>query len=73
MPLFFKKGERVILNFGVGAPQLAEIITVSVDCKTMTVRLSEGVMGHGDMPLQWVRDRDYDLLAGGTVKIQKLT
>ncbi len=73
MPPFFKQGERVILDFGVGDPQLGEIITASYHCNTMTVRLSEGVMGQGDMPLQWLGENDYELLAGGKVKIRKLT
>ncbi len=73
MPPFFKQGERVILEFGVGAPQLGEIIAASFHCNTVTVRLSEGVMGHGDMPLQWLDDDNYELMAGGKVKIRKLT
>lgn len=73
MPPFFKQGERVILDFGVGDPQLGEIIAASHHCNTMTVRLSEGVMGRGDMPLQWLGDNNYELIAGGKVKIRKLT
>ena len=73
MPPFFKQGERVILDFGVGDPQIGEIIAASPHCKMMTVRLSDGVMGHGDMPLQWSGDNDYELLAGGKVKIRRLT
>lgn len=73
MPPFFKRGEQVILDFGVGDPQLGEIIAASQHCRTMTVRLCEGVMGQGDMPLQWRSDNDYELLAGGKVKIRRLT
>ena len=73
MPPFFKQGERVVLDFGVGDPQLGEIIAASQQCKMMTVRLCEGVMGHGDMPLQWHSGDDYELLAGGKVKIRRLT
>ena len=73
MPPFFREGERVVLDFGVGDPQPGEIIAVSSRCEMMTVRLSEGVMGQGDMPLHWIGNDDYDLLAGGKVKIRKLT
>jgi len=72
MPPFFKEGERVILEFGVGDPQLGEIIAVSPHCNMMTVRLSEGIMGQGELPLQWRSDNDYDLLVGGRVKVLKL-
>ena len=72
MRSLFKEGERVIVEFGVGDPQLGKIIAVSYRCKMMTVRLSEGIMGQGDMPLQWRSDNEYDLLAGGRVKIRKL-
>ncbi len=73
MPPFFKQGDRVILDFGVGDPQLGEIIAASLHCDVMTVRLSDGVMGRGEMPLQWRSDNDYELLAGGKVKIRRLT
>jgi hypothetical protein len=73
MPPFFRQGERVILDFGVGDPQLGEIIAASHHCEMMTVRLSEGVMGQGEMPIQWRSDNDYELLAGGKVKIRRLT
>ena len=72
MPPFFKEGERVILEFGVGDPQFGKIISISPHRKMMTVRLSEGIMGQGDMPLQWKSDNEYDLLAGGKVKVRKL-
>lgn len=72
MPLFLQ-GERVILDFGVGDPQLGVIIAASPHCETMTVRLSPGVMGQGDMPLQWIDDNNYELLAGGKVRIRRLT
>lgn len=68
----FKEGERVVVEFGVGDPQLGKIITLSRHCKAMTVRLSEGIMGQGDMPLQWRTGNEYDLLAGGRVKVRKL-
>ena len=72
MQPFFKLGERVIVEFGFGDPQLGEIITVSHHWKLMTVRLDEGIMGQGDLPLQWRGDNEYDLLAGGKVKVWKL-
>jgi hypothetical protein len=72
MRSFFKEGEPVIVEFGVGDPQLGKIIAVSHRGKMMTVRLSNGIMGQGDMPLQWRSDNEYDLLAGGRVKVQKL-
>ena len=72
MQSFFKEGELVIVEFGVGDPQLGKIIAVSHHCKMLTVRLSKGIMGHGDMPLQWRSDNEYDLLAGGRVKVRKL-
>lgn len=72
MPPFFTEGERVVVEFGVGDPQLGEIIASSHHCKMITVRLSKGIMGQGDMPVQWRSDNEYDLLAGGRVKIQKL-
>ena len=68
----FKEGERVLVDFGVGDAQLGEIIAVSHHSKMVTVRLTEGIVGHGDMPLQWRSENEYDLLAGGKVKIQKL-
>jgi hypothetical protein len=68
----FKEGERIVVEFGVGDPQLGEIIAVSRHGKMMTVRLSKGVMGQGDMPLQWRSDNEYVLLAGGKVKVRKL-
>ena len=68
----FNEGENVIVEFGVGDPQLGKIIAVSDHCKMMTVRLGKGVMGQGDMPLQWRSDNEYDLLAGGRVKLLKL-
>lgn len=73
MPPFFKRGEHVILDFGVGDPQPGEIIIASHHCEMMTVRLSDGVMGQGDMPLRWRGNDDYELLAGGKVKIRRLT
>ena len=54
------------------AQQNGKIIVVSDDCKTMTVRLDNGIMGQGDMPLQWRSDNEYDLLAGGRVMLRKL-
>ncbi len=69
---FFKEGERVIVEFGVGDPQLGQIIAVSHHSEMMTIRLSKGTMGRGDMPLRWRSDNEYDLLAGGTVKVRKL-
>ena len=72
MPPFFKEGERVILEFGVGDPQLGEIIAVCPHRNMMTVRLSGGIMGEGELPLQWRSDNDYDLLAGGKVTVRKL-
>jgi hypothetical protein len=72
MRTFFKEGERVTVEFGVGDPQLGKIIATSQNSNVMTVRLSNGIMGQGDMPLQWRHDDEYDLLAGGRVKIRKL-
>jgi hypothetical protein len=72
MQPFFKEGERVVVEFGLGDPQLGEIIAVSHHCKMMTVRLDEGIGGQGEMPLQWASDNEYDLLAGGKVKVRKL-
>lgn len=72
MPPLFKEGERVIVEFGVGDPQRGKIIALSHRCKMMTVRLDEGIMGQGDMPLHWRRHDEYDLLAGGRVKVRKL-
>jgi hypothetical protein len=72
MQPFFKEGERVVVEFGLGDPQLGEIIAVSHHCKMMTVRLDEGIVGQGEMPLQWTGDNEYDLLAGGKVKVRKL-
>ena len=69
---FFKEGEPVAVEFGVGDPQLGKIIAVSQHCRMMTVRLRNGIMGQGDLPLQWRRDNEYDLLAGGKVKVRKL-
>lgn len=69
---FLQTRERVIVEFGLGDPQLGEIITVSHHWKLMTVRLDEGIMGQGDLPLQWRGDNEYDLLAGGKVKVRKL-
>jgi hypothetical protein len=68
----FKEGEHVMVDFGVGDPQLGQITAVSDSCKMMTVRLGSGIMGQGDMPLQWRSDNEYDLLAGGRVKVRKL-
>ena len=51
-------GDRVIVEFGVGSPQLGEVIAVSGQHKMITVRLSEGILGQGDMPLQWNSDAD---------------
>jgi hypothetical protein len=72
MPPIFKVGDRVIVEFGVGSPQLGEVIAVSGQHKMITVRLSEGIMGQGDMPLQWNSDNNYELLAGGNVRVLKL-
>ena len=69
----FKEGEHVMVEFGIGDPQLGKIIAVSDSCKMMTVRLGGGIMGQGDMPLQWSSDNEYDLLAGGRVKVRKLS
>ena len=68
----FKEGERIVVEFGIGDPQIGEIIAVSDHGKKMTVRLSKGIMGQGDMPLQWRSDNEYVLLAGGRVKVLKL-
>jgi hypothetical protein len=68
----FKEGEHVMIEFGVGDPQLGKIVAVSDSCKMMTVRLGSGIMGQGDMPLKWRSDNEYDLLAGGRVKVRKL-
>jgi hypothetical protein len=73
MPPLFKQGESIIVEFGVGAPQLGKIIAVSQGCEMITVRLGDGVMGKGDMPLQWRNHDEYELSAGGTVKVHKLT
>jgi hypothetical protein len=72
MQSFFKEGDRVTVEFGVGDPQLGQIIALSHHCKVMTVRLSEGIMGRGDMPLQRISDNEYELLAGGKVTVRKL-
>ena len=72
MRSLFNEGEHVIVEFGVGDPQRGKIIAVSDNCKMITVRLSHGIMGQGDMPLQWSIDNEYDLLAGGRVKLRKL-
>jgi hypothetical protein len=69
---FFREGERVIVEFGIGDPQLGEIIAISHRGNAMTVLLSNGIMGQGEMPLQWRSDNEYDLLAGGKVKVRKL-
>jgi hypothetical protein len=71
MPPIFKVGERVMLEFGFGSPQLGEVIGVSGH-KMMTVRLGEGTIGTGDMPLHWTCDNNYELLAGGRVRVVKL-
>ena len=68
----FREGEHVIVEFGIGDPQLGKVIAVSDHCETMTVRLGDGIMGQGDMPLQRRSDDEYDLLAGGRVKLRKL-
>lgn len=72
MPPFFREGERVIVDFGVGDPQTGEIVAISDQHKTMTVRLAKGIMGEGDMPLQWRSGNEFDLLEGGRVRIRKL-
>ena len=68
----FRVGDLVIVEFGIGDPQPAEVISLSRDGKAMTVRLGEGIMGHGDVPLVWSNDSKYDLQAGGTVTLWKL-
>lgn len=68
----FREGERVTVEFGVGDPQLGKVIAVSEHCEAITVRLSKGIMGQGDMPLQWISDNEYELLAGGKVTVRKL-
>jgi hypothetical protein len=49
----FRVGDRVIVEFGIGDPQPAEVISLSDDGNAMTVRPGEGIMGHGDVPLVW--------------------
>ena len=73
MPAIFREGERVIVEFGLGDPQSGEIIAASDDGKAVTVRLANGIVGHGDMPLTWRGGNEYDLLAGGKVTVRKLT
>jgi len=72
MPPVFKEGECVVVEFGRGDPQAGEIITISDDRKSLTVRLEHGVLGPGDMPLRWSAGNEYDLLAGGKVTVQRL-
>jgi hypothetical protein len=45
----FKEGEHVMVEFGVGDPQLGKIIAVSDSRKMMTVRLGGG-WGKGICP-----------------------
>jgi hypothetical protein len=71
MPPIFQVGDRVIVEFGVGSPQHGEVIAVSDHHQMITVRLSEGIMGQGDMPLQWNSENNYELLAGGNVRVLK--
>ena len=73
MPTLFRKGERVIVDFGIGDPQSGEIVAASDDGKSLTVRLDTGIMGHGDLPLMWKNGAEYNLLAGGSAFLQKLT
>ena len=61
-----------MVEFGVGDPQRGKIISVSDSCKMMTVRLGSGIMGQGDMPLQWRSDDEYELLVGGKVRVRRL-
>jgi hypothetical protein len=42
----FREGERVIVDFDVGDPQLGEIVAASDDGKSVTVRLDAGIMGY---------------------------
>ena len=53
MRTLFREGERVIVDFDVGDPQLGEIVAASDDGKSVTVRLDAGIMGYGDLPLVW--------------------
>jgi hypothetical protein len=54
---FFQEGERVVVEFGIGDPELGEVIAASHQCKIITVRLSKGIVGQGDMPLRWRSDK----------------
>ena len=72
MPTLFREAERVIVEFGIGEPQPGEIIAASADGKSVTVRLNDGIMGHGDLPLVWRNGAEYNLLAGGRALLRKL-
>jgi hypothetical protein len=72
VPTLFREGERVTVDFGIGDPQSGEIIAASDDGRSVTVRLDAGIMGHGDLPLAWRNDAEYDLLAGGRAFLRKL-
>ena len=73
IPPTFRIGDRVTVEIGLDEPQIGEIVTVSDDAKSMTVRFCDGIVGDGDMPLLWKDDEHYELLGGGTVKIGKLS
>jgi len=66
------KESMSLSSLGSAIRSSARSFAVSDHCKMMTVRLGKGVMGQGDMPLQWRSDNEYDLLAGGRVKLLKL-
>ena len=72
MPTLFREGERVIVDFGIGDPQLGDVIAASDDRKSLTVRLDAGIMGYGDLPLVWSKGGEYNLLAGGSAFLRKL-
>jgi hypothetical protein len=72
VPTLFRECERVIVDFGIGDPQSGEIIAASDDGRSVTVRLGDGIMGCGDLPLVWRNGAEYDLLAGGRALLRKL-
>ena len=53
IPLTFRVGERVAVEIGLAEPQTGEIVGISDDAKSITVRFHDGVIGDGDMPLLW--------------------
>ena len=72
MPPVFKEGECVIIEFGMSDPQPGEVVAISADRKSLTVRLEGGVLGPGDTPLRWRAGNEYDVPAGGKVTVQRL-